>query len=130
MADKERLATRLEELGMGRPTVRERSLLFSGERTQLLHAKIAPYLHPSLDYKLHPDFRGQFCWELNDAANAPDSGLAARTELRAAPMRITRKELRLAAPRHRMRFDLAVKGHPVSYTHLDVYKRQSMWTIC
>lgn len=41
MADKERLAARLEELGMGRPTVRERSLLFSGERTQLLHAKIA-----------------------------------------------------------------------------------------
>ncbi|MFZ4789884.1 MAG: recombinase RecA [Candidatus Competibacteraceae bacterium] len=111
MADKERLAARLEELGMGRPTVRERSLLFSGERTQLLHAKIAPYLHPSLDYKLHPDFRGQFGWALNDAANAPHSGLAARTELRAAPMRITRKELRLAAPRHRMRFDLAVKGH-------------------
>jgi len=96
---------------MGRPTVRERSLLFSGERTQLLHEKIAPYLHPSLDYKLHPDFRGQFRWEPNDTANAPDRGLAARTELRAAPMRITRKELRLAAPRHRMRFDLAVKGH-------------------
>ncbi|MBZ4193154.1 MAG: recombinase RecA [Candidatus Contendobacter sp.] len=111
MADKERLAARLEKLGMGRPTVRERSLLFSGDRTQLLHAKIAPYLHPSLDYKLHPDFRGQFGWALNDAANAPHSGLAARTELRAAPMRITRKELRLAAPRHRMRFDLAVKGH-------------------
>ncbi|MBK8755192.1 MAG: recombinase RecA [Candidatus Competibacteraceae bacterium] len=111
MADKERLAARLEELGMGRPTVQERSLLFSGERTQLLHAKIAPYLHPSLDYKLHPDFRGQFRWELNGAANALESDLAARTELRAAPMRITRKELRLAAPRHRMRFDLAVKGH-------------------
>ena len=110
MADKEQLAARLEELGMGRPTVRERSLLFSGERTQLLHEKIAPYLHPSLDYKLHPDFRGQFRWEPNDTVNAP-RGLAARTELRAAPMRITRKELRLAAPRHRMRFDLAVKGH-------------------
>ncbi len=60
---------------------------------------------------VHPDFRGQFRWEPNDTANAPDRGLAARTELRAAPMRITRKELRLAAPRHRMRFDLAVKGH-------------------
>jgi recombination protein RecA len=30
MVDKERLAARLEELGMGSPTVRERSLLFSG----------------------------------------------------------------------------------------------------
>jgi recombination protein RecA len=112
MADQERLAARLEELGMGRPTVRERSLLFSGERAHALHEKIAPYLHPSLDYKLHPEFRGQFRWE-PDAAHAPVNGcpLEARTELRAAPMRITRKEIRPAAPRHRTRFDLAVKGH-------------------
>ena len=111
-ADKERLAARLEELGMGRPTVRGRSLLFSGERAHTLHEKIAPYLHPSLDCKLHPEFRGQFRWE-PDTANAPVNGypLEARTELRVAPMRITRKEIRLATPRHRTRFDLAVKGH-------------------
>ncbi len=27
-----------------------------GERSRLLHEKIAPYLHPSLEYILHPDF--------------------------------------------------------------------------
>ncbi len=61
-ADKERLAARLEELGMGRPTVRDRELLFSGERTRMLHERIAPYVHPSMDYKLHPDFRERFQW--------------------------------------------------------------------
>ncbi|MDS4027825.1 MAG: recombinase RecA [Candidatus Contendobacter sp.] len=110
--DKERLAARLEELGMGHPTVRGRSLLFSGERVHALHEKIAPYLHPSLDYKLHPAFRGQFCWEVAMAGAPVNGGLPeTRTELRAAPMRITRRELRPAAPRHRIRFDLAVKGH-------------------
>jgi recombination protein RecA len=110
--DKERLAACLEELGMGRPTISARKLTFSGERTRLLHEKIAPYLHPSLDYKLHPGFRGQFRWE-PDTADAPANGgsLEARTELRAVPMQITRKEIRPAAPRHRTRFDLAVKGH-------------------
>ena len=111
-ADKERLAARLEELGMGHPTVCERSLLFSGERTNALHEKIAPYLHPSLDYKLHPNYRGQFRWESRTPDKPPnDRPLEARTELRAVPMRITRKETRPAAPRHRVRFDLAVKGH-------------------
>ncbi len=122
-ADKERLAARLEELGMGRPTVSERKLTFSGERTRLLHEKIAPYLHPSLDYKLHPGFRGQFRWEPNlSHADLKDSLLEARTELRAAPMRITRREIRPAAPRHRIRFDLGVKDrHTYLVDHVVVH---------
>ena len=47
---------------MGRPTVTHRELLFSGERAQKFHEKIAPYVHPSMDYKLHPDVRGRFEW--------------------------------------------------------------------
>src|SRR6266545_1085693 len=50
--DKERLAVRLEELGMGRPTVGDRYLTFSGGRTKQFQEKIAPYVHPSMDYKL------------------------------------------------------------------------------
>ena len=57
-ADKERLADRCEELGMGRPTVTYRELLFSGERTHQFQQRIAPYVHPSLDYKLHPESAG------------------------------------------------------------------------
>jgi recombination protein RecA len=123
MVDKERLAARLEELGMGRPTVRERSLLFSGERARLLHEKIAPYLHPSLDYKLHPNFRGQFRWEPDSShADVKSGRLEARTELRPAPMQITRKEIRPAAPRHRIRFDLGVKDrHTYLVDHVVVH---------
>ncbi|MBK1694463.1 recombinase RecA [Chromatium weissei] len=123
MADKERLADRLEQLGMGRPTVRERSLLFSGERTQQLHEKIAPYVHPSLDYKLHPDFRGQFNWH-PDTSDLHLNGhrLDARTQLKTAPMRITRKEVRPATPRHRTRFDLEVAGnHSYLIDHVAVH---------
>jgi recombination protein RecA len=121
--DKERLAVRLEELGMGRPTVRARSLLFSGERARALHEHIAPYLHPSLDYKLHPNFRGRFQWESDVLRTCSDElPLAARTELRAAPARITRKEIRPAAPRQRIRFDLGVQGrHTYLVDHVVVH---------
>ena len=123
MDDKERLAARLEELGMGRPTVRARSLLFSGERTRKLHERIAPYLHPSLEYKLHPDFRGRFGWQ-PDMSDAHLNGhrREARTTLKAVPMRITRKELRPATPRHRTRFDLQVAGnHSYLVDHVAVH---------
>src|SRR5262249_52764960 len=40
---RELLADRCETLGMGRPTVTERGVLFSGERTQTFHERIAPY---------------------------------------------------------------------------------------
>jgi recombination protein RecA len=103
--------------------VRERSLLFSGERARALHDKIAPYLHPSLDYKLHPNFRGQFRWQPTMAAVHPDGEpLAARTELRAVPMQVTRKEIRPALPRHRIRFDLGVQGrHTYLVDHVVVH---------
>ena len=62
-ADKERLAVRCEALGMGRPTISGHNLLFSGERARMFHERIAPYVHPSMDYKLHPIVRGRFAWD-------------------------------------------------------------------
>jgi len=59
----------LRGIGMGRPTVTERDLLWSGERARLFHEKIAPYVHPSLDYKLHPDFRGRFAWDARETGD-------------------------------------------------------------
>ena len=60
--DRERVADRCEELGMGRPTLSGHNLLCSGKRAQKFHERIAPYVHPSLDYKLHPALRGRFAW--------------------------------------------------------------------
>jgi len=111
-ADKEKVAARLEQLGMGRATVRDRELLFSGERTRQFQEKIAPYVHPSLDYKIHPDLRGRFEWH-PDTSDAHLNGtrLTSRTSLRAAPMRVLRKH-QVAPARHiRRRYDLQIEGN-------------------
>ncbi|HEY7536968.1 MAG TPA: recombinase RecA [Gaiellaceae bacterium] len=120
---RELLARRCEELGLGRPTATNRGLLFSGERTRLLHERIAPYVHPELAYKLHPDFRGRFAWN-PDTSDAHLNGtrLRSRTSLRAAPMRVLRKELKPAEPRKRMRFDLEIEdNHTYLVDHVVVH---------
>jgi len=110
--DRELLAGRCEELGMGRPTVTARGLLFSGERTRRFHERIAPYVHPSMAYKLHPNVRGRFQWE-PDISDAHLNGtrLASRTSLRPVPMRVVRRYVQPAVPRNRMRFDLEIEGN-------------------
>jgi recombination protein RecA len=115
--DKERLAERCEELGMGRPTVRERELLFSGERTRMFQERIAPYVHPSLDYKLHPNLRGRFKWH-PDTSDAHLNGtrLKSRTSLHPVSMKVLRKY------RKRDRFDLQIAGnHTYLVDHVVVH---------
>jgi recombination protein RecA len=111
-ADKERLAVRCEELGMSRPTVVSNGLLFSGERTRLFQEKVAPYVHPSLSYKLHPDFHGKFGWH-PDTSDAHLNGtrLRSRTRLKPVPMRVLRKYQKPPTPRKRDRFDLQIEGN-------------------
>jgi recombination protein RecA len=121
--DKERLAGRIEELGMGRPTVGDRALTFSGERTHQFQERIAPYVHPSMDYKLHPDLRGRFGWH-PDTSDAHLNGtrLSARTSLKAVPMKVLRKYRKPATPRRRDRFDLQVEGnHTYLVDHVVVH---------
>jgi recombination protein RecA len=120
---RELLARRCEELGMGRPTVTSRGLLFSGERTHKLHERIAPYVHPSMDYKLHPSVRGRFGWH-PDTSDAHLNGtrLASRTHLRPAPMRVVRKYRQPAMPRNRTRFDLEIEdNHTYLVDHVVVH---------
>ena len=122
-ADKQRLADRCEALGMGRPTVTYRELLFSGDRARAFHEKIAAYVHPSMDYKLHPDFRGQFGWD-PDTSDAHLNGtrLKSRTTMKAVPMRVLRKYRKPPTPRKRDRFDLQVEGnHTYLVDHVVVH---------
>jgi RecA/RadA recombinase len=121
--DKERLAAKLEELEMGRPTVGDRYLTFSGERAQQFQEKIAPYVHPSLDYKLHPDLRGRFQWH-PDTSDAHLNGtrLASRTGMKVVPMKVLRKYRKPATPRKRDRFDIQVEGnHTYLVDHVVVH---------
>jgi recombination protein RecA len=109
---RELLARRCEELGMGRPTVTDRGLLFSGERTLRFQERIARFVHPSMSYKLHPDLRGRFDWH-PDTSDAHLNGtrLKSRTTLRAVPMRVLSKVSKPAPPAKRTRFDLEIEGN-------------------
>jgi recombination protein RecA len=121
--DQERLAIRCEQLGMGRPTVGNHGLIFSGERTRMFHEKVAPYVHPSLGYKLHPDFRGRFKWH-PDTSDAHLNGtrLRSRTTLRPAPMKVLRRYRKPPTPRKRDRFDLQIEGnHTYLVDHVVVH---------
>jgi recombination protein RecA len=121
--DKERLAYRCEALGMGRPTVTYRELLFSGERTRQFQEKIAPYVHPSMDYKLHPRLRGRFRWhpDMSDA-HLNGTRLKSRATLRPVPMRVLRKYPKPAEPSQRHRYDLQIEGnHTYLVNHVVVH---------
>jgi recombination protein RecA len=126
MEDREHLAGRCEALGMGRPTISGHNLLFSGERARMFHEKIAPYVHPSMDYKLHPDLRGRFAWDTPQEDMRTD--LASRTSLRPAAMKVLRKYRKPTPPeQHRRpsqnhRYDLQVEGnHTYLVDHVVVH---------
>jgi recombination protein RecA len=120
--DRERLAARCEELGMGKPTVTDRGhLMWSGERAASFHEQIAPYVHPSLDYKLHPSLRGRFAWHGTSGGEDLRSDLAARTSLVPVAGRVVRRYRKPAPPpqherpSNRRRYDLQIEG---SHTYL------------
>ena len=105
------VAATLARLGVGRPRDDGRGFWFSAEQTQRLHHLIAPYVHPSMEYKLHPSQRGRYAWQpdLSDA-HLNGTRLASRRRLRAVPARVTKKYMK---PRTRSshRFDLEIEGN-------------------
>jgi recombination protein RecA len=119
---RELLAERCDELGMGRPTVTERGLLFSGDRTRRFHERIAPYIHPNVDYKLHPSLRGRFAWPAVEIDEQhPEAAVTGRPTLAAVPMRITKKYLKPQS-RKTHRFDLEIEGnHTYLVDHVVVH---------
>ena len=93
-----------------------RGFWFRAEDTARLHALIAPYLHPSVDYKLHPSCRGKFAWhpDSSDAHLDSTTRLSMRRWLRVVPVRITKRYIKPATP-WTHRYDLEVEG---SHTYL------------
>jgi len=101
-----RVLALFERLGVGRPRDDGRGFWFSSDQTARLHLLIAPYLHPVLDYKLHPSLRGRFTWH----PPMDVSGLKERERLRAVPARVLRRYVK-PPTRSMHRFDLEVEGH-------------------
>ncbi|MBI1796336.1 MAG: recombinase RecA [Candidatus Eisenbacteria bacterium] len=107
---REAVCERLEQLGVGRPRDDGRGFWFSSGQTARLHALIAPWLHPCVQYKLHPSRRGQFAWSPATGEGAVATALAERKELRAVPAKIV-KRYRKPATRATHRFDIQVEGN-------------------
>jgi recombination protein RecA len=105
---RERVMAAMERLDIGRPRDDGRGFWFNANQTARLHALIAPYLHPSVDYKLHPSQRGGFIWQPDSRAISEPR--EARATLRAVPARVLKRYVK---PRTRSmhRFDLEVEGN-------------------
>jgi len=108
---RERVAAMFERLGVGRPRDDGRGFWFHADQTARFHELIAPYLHPSVEHKLHPTLRGRFRWQpdLSDA-HLNGTRLASRRYLRAIPARIAKIYVK-PPTRSTHRFDLEVQGH-------------------
>ena len=100
-----RVVATLERLGVGTPRDDGRGFWFSSEQTSRLHALIAPYVHPCVDYKLHPSVRGRFGWHAPVVADE----LGARRILRAVSAKIAKRYIK-PQTRSTHRFDIEVEG--------------------
>ena len=76
-------------------------LQFPTAETAKFHALIAPFVHPSMEYKLLPTYRGRFAVE--------PIFVAERNAL--APMPITKIERTIPSKRSAHRFDIEVEGN-------------------
>jgi recombination protein RecA len=105
---RDRVMALFERLGIGRPRDDGRGFWLSSEQTARFHGLVAPYLHPSMDRKLHPTLRGRFAWQPD--MTAPESNLASRQRLRAVPARVVARYIK-PLTRSTHRFDLEIEGH-------------------
>jgi len=60
VAKQELLVTRLQSMGIPATRTVRGNIYFSIEATRIFHEMIAPYVHPSMAYKLLPQFHGKF----------------------------------------------------------------------
>jgi len=107
LGDEARVAVRsyLERIGVGRPRDDGRRFSFNSEQTARLHRLIAQYLHPAIDYKIHPSLRGQFAWHPSSADT-----LEGRRQFRVVPVEISGRRA-LPSGIRPYRFDLEVDGN-------------------
>jgi len=104
----------MERLGIGLPRDDGRGFWFSAEQTARLHALIAPYLHPAVDYKLHQSQRGLFRWHPEVTDGGGQAALKSRRTFRIVPVPISKRVPKpVYGSRHR--FDLEIEG---SHTYL------------
>ncbi|MGH9943190.1 MAG: recombinase RecA, partial [Pyrinomonadaceae bacterium] len=110
-ADRALVLSTFERFGLGQPRDDGRGFWLTAEQTAKFQELIAPFLHPSVQYKLHPELRGHFAWQpvINDS-HLGENPLGLRRHLRAVPARIAKIYVK-PPTRSMQRFDLEVEGH-------------------
>ena len=100
-----------ERFGLGQPRDDGRGFWLNSEQTGKFQEMIAPYLHPSVQHKLHPSLRDRFDWQplINDL-HLSDNPMGLRRQLRAVPARISKIYIK-PQTRSMQRFDLEVEGN-------------------
>ena len=109
---RETIIATLKRLGFDAVRDDGRGFWFNADETARLHALIAPYLHPAIDYKLHRNHRGRFTWHPDVGSSGGD--LKSRRFMRVIPVRIEKCYVK-PPYRGRHRYDLEVEG---SHTYL------------
>ena len=103
---RQRVQALFERLGIGRARDDGRGFWFDSGQTARLHALIAPWVHPSMDYKLHPSQRGRLAWHpLIQGGELKDY-----ERLRAVPARVLKRYVK-PQTRATHRFDLEIEGN-------------------
>ena len=59
-SSKEKLSNKFIQLGFPKPTIDDKGFIFYGEDSFKFQNLIKQYIHPSMDYKIHPKLRGMF----------------------------------------------------------------------
>ncbi|HEV8586293.1 MAG TPA: recombinase RecA [Methylomirabilota bacterium] len=95
----------LQRFGFDRVRDDGRGFWFDSEETARLHQLIAPYLHPSIDYKLHPSLRGRFEWRSQPCVTS----LEQLRSFHVTPVQIVSRSKKNLS-HHTHRFDLEVEG--------------------
>ncbi len=109
--DRELVKAMFEHFGLGQPKDDGRGFWLNSKQTAKFQELVAPYLHPSVQHKVHPNLRGRFEWQpsINDS-HLSENPLGLRRQLRAVSARISKIYIK-PPTRSTHRFDLEVEGN-------------------
>ena len=65
-ANREKMQKKLKEKFGLKTKLTDKGFVFDSENTYKLHSLICKFIHPSMAYKIHPDFRNSFDYEIED----------------------------------------------------------------
>lgn len=81
----------------------EKGIVFDSENTYKLHSLISKFVHPSMAYKLHPDFRNSFDYEIEDVDEASINYGVQESEI---------LDIHVKPPtKSKVKFDITVEGN-------------------